>query len=100
MTDHHGKTTTDPAVYVRPPTDAKRRHRTDYCAIAQIAVNRDNVKKNQGTVLRYNSLLVTRDPHMAHLSWSLKQFFARARALNFKVLARNKLCKHIYMEVF
>ena len=43
MTDHHGKTTTGPAVNVRPPTDAKRRHGTDYCAIAQIAVNRDNV---------------------------------------------------------
>ena len=43
MTDHHGKTTTGTAVNVRPPTDAKRRHGTDYCAIAQIAVNRDNV---------------------------------------------------------
>ena len=43
ITDHHGKTTTGPAVNVRPPTDAKRRHGTDYCAIAQIAVNRDNV---------------------------------------------------------
>ena len=43
MTDHHGQTTTGTAVNVRPPTDAKRRHGTDYCAIAQIAVNRDNV---------------------------------------------------------
>ena len=46
MTDHHGKTTTGTAVNVRPPTDAKRRHGTDYCAIAQIAVNRDNVTNN------------------------------------------------------
>ena len=47
MTDHHGKTTTGTAVNVRPPTDAKRRHGTDYCAIAQIAVNRDNVILSQ-----------------------------------------------------
>jgi hypothetical protein len=50
MTDHHGKTTIGSAVNVRPPTDAKRRHGTDYCAIAQIAVNRDNVSSIYSTV--------------------------------------------------
>ena len=58
MTDHHGKTTTGPAVNVRPPTDAKRRHGTDYCAIVQIAVNRDNVRFVQVAVQLYCTLYV------------------------------------------
>ena len=43
MTDHHGKTTTGSAVNVRPSTNAKHCHGTNYCAIAQVAVNRDKV---------------------------------------------------------
>ena len=43
MTDHHGKTTTSSAVNVRPPSETKRRHGTDYCAFAHTSVNRDNV---------------------------------------------------------
>ena len=53
MTDHHGKTTTGPAVNVRPPTDAKRCHGTNYCAIAQITVNRDNVTPCTSTMVPY-----------------------------------------------
>ena len=41
--DHHGKTTTGPAVTVTVRT-------TVYCAIAQIAVNRDNVSTQYNVV--------------------------------------------------
>ena len=71
MTDHHGKTTTSSAVNVRPPSDTKRCHGTNYCAFAHTSVNRDNVSNVYSTRSSASHYLVDRQTiHLYICPWT------------------------------